>query len=248
MPTPDELLNQLDDPQKHFSAILLLGRLRYRPALTRFLTFLTDADANVRWAATYALGLIGDSSAVSALTERLDDEDLPVWHAADQTLKKIRASAAAWDSEDQQIQTDVLLWLIDKVQQITAAERIFVALKNADDGMLKFHASANLDSKEVTEEILKHYAPLFNEVIQTGQPILTDNTAPDLRFQGPDSLVFMALRQIMAVPLVADDEILGVIYADKPMKQGLIPVSDLDKIRPLAEQVAAVLIALTVRN
>src|SRR5690349_8505657 len=121
MATPDELLLQLDDPQKRFSATLLLGHLRHQPAFPRLLTFLSSEDADMRWAATSALGLLGDASALPALDERLNDEDLPVWHAASQAIKRIRPSRSG--QKGPSLDIDLLSWLMDRVKQIVGAER-----------------------------------------------------------------------------------------------------------------------------
>ncbi len=246
MATSEELLLQLDDPQKCFSAALLLGLRRHQPALPRLLAFLTSEDADMRWAATSALGLLGDASALPALDERMNDEDLPVWHAASQAIKRIRPSRSG--QKGPSLDTDLMLWLMDRVKQIIGAERTCIAQKYMNTGELKFRAGYGADWTDDPEDILQLYAPLFNEVAQTGQPILTTNgdLLRDARFESQEaqSLVFMALRSIMLIALAADNKIIGVIYADKPLMQGPITLDDLNKIRLLGEQVATVLIEI----
>ncbi len=97
MVTPEALLRQLDDPKTRFAAALSLGRLQYRPALTRLIQLLSNSDAGTRWAAAYALGLMGDRVVIANLKLLLKDTDAMVRLAAARALGNLHAREATDD-------------------------------------------------------------------------------------------------------------------------------------------------------
>ena len=84
------LIAQLESarPQARVNALVHLIRIGL-PAVPDLVQALRNhPDMNVRWYAAYALGLIGDTSAVSALASALDD-NLYVSHNAHRALEMI---------------------------------------------------------------------------------------------------------------------------------------------------------------
>jgi HEAT repeat protein len=84
------LIAQLESarPQARVNALVHLIRIGL-PAVPELMEALRHhPDMNVRWYAAYALGLIGDTSAVSALAGALDD-NLYVSHNAHRALEMI---------------------------------------------------------------------------------------------------------------------------------------------------------------
>lgn len=97
-----DLVSQLAStrPQARVNALVTIIRIGV-PAIPPLVQALRDhSDINVRWYAAYALGLIGDSSAISALAAALDD-NIYVSHNAHRALQMIgtpeaEAAIHAW--------------------------------------------------------------------------------------------------------------------------------------------------------
>ena len=69
-------------------------------------------------------------------------------------------------------------------------------------------------------------------------PTLTDNASSDPRFQGQQSIVGFSLRSIMAVPLNARDDLIGVVYCDNRIFAGVFKEQDLRLVADFANQSA----------
>lgn len=273
MSTLPTLLDQLDDPQKRFSAALLLGQLHYQPALPRLLAFLTDSDRAIRWAATYALGLLSDESAIptlipllkeddrwmrlaaaralgnlyaqeatAQLNELLADPETMVQIAAAQALRMIEQPQYERTVDPQQYQTDVLNWLMDAMNRVAGTERGFIALKDQATGNLEYQTSSGIGEQTTKDELVAENTSLIDEVLTNKKPIITNNAATDARFQAGSSIIMRGLRSVIAVPLMVNDEVVGVIYGDNPIKKGLANTDQLEAVRVLAEQAATALV------
>jgi HEAT repeat protein len=103
---PDDLalnlIAQLQDPAPQRRVDALFGLIRHGGKVATILieALQVHPDANVRWYAAYALGLIADPLAVPALIAALDDQ-LYVAHSAQRALEMIgtpeaQAAVAAW--------------------------------------------------------------------------------------------------------------------------------------------------------
>jgi putative heme-binding domain-containing protein len=87
------------EPSVRRQALRQLGIRRVREAGEMVRGRLCDADAGVRFQASAALGRIGDSAAIPALTEALDEPDAFAKYAAFTGLNRIgRGDPAAWHS------------------------------------------------------------------------------------------------------------------------------------------------------
>jgi ribosomal protein L40E len=89
-----ELLKDLDEPEKHPMAIYCLheyGAEAVAPLIAR----LKDNDPDARYGAAQALGLIGDPRAIEPLVDVLNDPEAAVRYWAVDALGKLRAESAA---------------------------------------------------------------------------------------------------------------------------------------------------------
>lgn len=134
----------------------------------------------------------------------------------------------------------VLDQVMDAIIHLTAAERGFLMLRD-DDGGLTVKAARNLDQKTLTSDNFKFSRTVVNQVLDTGRPILTTNAAEDPRFSGQASIIGQALRSIMATPLRARGEVIGVVYVDNRMMAGLFNEDDLAALDTFAGQAAVAL-------
>lgn len=131
----------------------------------------------------------------------------------------------------------VLDQVMDAIIQLTGAERGFLMLRD-DDGGLKVRAARNLDQKTLGSDEFKYSRTVSNQVLDGGTAIVTTNAAEDPRFAGQASIVAQSLRSIMATPLRARGNVIGVVYVDSRAIAGLFGDDDLAALDAFAGQAA----------
>src|SRR5262249_26597994 len=57
--------------------------------------------------------------------------------------------------------------------------------------------------------------------LQQAEPVVSTNAQSDTRFQGIDSVISHGLRSILCIPLILNREVVGVMYADNRVHQGI---------------------------
>lgn len=134
----------------------------------------------------------------------------------------------------------VLDQIMDAIIQLTGAERGFLMLRN-DDGGLAVKVARNFDQQTLNSDNFRFSRTIVNQVLDTGEPIVTTNAAEDPRFSQQASIVAQALRSIMATPLRARGNILGVAYVDNKIIAGLFGEEDLAALDALMGQAAVAL-------
>ncbi len=131
----------------------------------------------------------------------------------------------------------VLNQVMDAIIQLTGAERGFLMLRD-DDGGLTVKAARNLDQQTLDSTEFKYSRTIVNQVLDSGKPVLSTNAAEDPRFAGQASIIGQALRSIMATPLRARGNVIGVVYVDNKAITGLFNQDDLDALDAFAGQAA----------
>jgi hypothetical protein len=218
MPSAEDFLLDLDDPQKRIAAIIALGELAHAPALDRILRFANDPDPATRRAVMQALTTFEGHRVLNAIAAGRRDAD-----------ESVRAAAsAAWAK-----------WVLKNVLQMSGAERGFVMLKNPETGVLEFGAGERVDAEQLAKPEFAVSQAVIQEVTRTQESLLTDNASMDARYQGAQSIVGFSLRHIVGIPLKSGDEILGVVYADKRLMSGLFQADDVQKLTDFADQAMA---------
>jgi signal transduction histidine kinase len=134
----------------------------------------------------------------------------------------------------------VLDQVMDAIIQLTGAERGFLMLRD-DDGGLTVKVARNLDQQTLGGDKFKYSRTVANEVLDSGQAVVTTNAAEDPRFAGQASIVGQSLRSIMATPLRARGNVIGVVYVDSRAMAGLFDENDLAALDTFAGQAAVAL-------
>ncbi len=143
-------------------------------------------------------------------------------------------SRALGSSLDLQV---VLDQVMDAIIKLTTAERGFLMLQD-DDGRLNVKAARNFDQQTLSSENFNYSRTVANQVLDSGTAILTTNAAEDPRFAGQASIVAQSLRSIMATPLRARGQVIGVAYVDSRALAGLFKNEDLAALDALSSQAA----------
>ena len=154
-------------------------------------------------------------------------------------LRRLRALAETTALVNSSLDTsEVLERVMDRVIQLTGAERGFIMLKNRQTGTLEATVSRGIDQGQISESRFTVSRTIANQVAESGQPELTSNASSDPRYQGNESIVANALRSIIAVPLKTRGEIIGVVYCDNRFMAGVFNQNDLDVVTDFANQAA----------
>lgn len=153
-------------------------------------------------------------------------------------LRAIVATAAMMNSA---LDLDVVLsGAMDEVIELTGAERGFLLLLNAMTGELEFRLVRNA-GPGITLSENEHYqvsSTILNEVLTSGQPLLTDNAYKDPRMQDSETVAQYTLRSVLAVPLQYKDRTIGVVYVDNRLKTAVFTEREQTLLRAFANQVA----------
>ena len=134
----------------------------------------------------------------------------------------------------------VLDQVMDAIIRLTGAERGFLMLRD-DDGGLTVKVARGIDQQALSSEQFRFSRTITNQVLDSGQPIVTTNAAEDPRFAGQASIIAQALRSIMATPLRVRGTVIGVAYVDNKIIAGLFNEDDLAAFDAFVGQAAMVL-------
>ncbi|MDX2163079.1 MAG: GAF domain-containing protein [bacterium] len=134
------------------------------------------------------------------------------------------------------IQT-VLDQVMDAIIQLTTAERGFLMLRD-DDGQIAVVAARNFDQQTLIGDQSLFSRTIVNQVMDSGEPILTTNASEDPRFNMQESVMGRSLKSIMATPLRARGMVIGAAYVENQAVAGLFQPDDLTALETFAGQAA----------
>jgi adenylate cyclase len=154
-------------------------------------------------------------------------------------LAQLRALAETTALVNSLLDVDqVLNKVIDTVIELTGAERGYIMLRDEYSGEMEFRVARNLDRETIDEGRFIVSRTIVQEVAETGEPVVTTNAQSDPRFSTQESVMIYALRSILCVPLIVKDDIIGVVYADNRVRDGLFGENELDLLVAFANQAA----------
>lgn len=193
----------------------------------------------------------GSLDSLRTLKIRLDSLAKQLVHVSSE-LRTLRALADTTALITSALDTDTVLnQVMDTVIALTGAERGYIVMKDRLTGELnQFKVARGLDKEQLSlpdnngvetggkrsDFIVSR--TIVNEVASTGKPVLTDNASQDERYQQKQSIVGYALRSILAVPLKVRDEIIGVVYCDNRILQGLFQQHEMNLLTAFGNQAA----------
>jgi len=134
--------------------------------------------------------------------------------------------------------SEVLRETMDSVIQLTGAERGFLMLANQKTGELSFQAARNFERENLDKGEMEVSRSVIQDVVRSGEGILTTNAQDDDRFSTRDSITRFALRSILCLPLRTHGEVIGVIYIDNKIKSGAFNKDDQELLGVFAVQAA----------
>jgi adenylate cyclase len=192
---------------------------------------------------------LNQSIAVSNMARQLASR-MPLF---ENMLRQLRSDITAMEKEHAQLRAlsevgavinstldlpTVLNQVMDKVIDLTGAERGYLVLRDEETGELEFRVARNLDRETLQNQSFEVSRTIVTEVSASGEPVVTTNAQADPRFQAQESVVSYSLRSILCVPLRVKEQVIGVMYADNRIKSGLFGERELGMLIMFANQAA----------
>lgn len=82
---------------------------------------------------------------------------------------------------------------------------------------------------------------ILQEVIEKRDAVVSMDAPNDERFEGSESMTVSGIRSALCVPMISDDEVVGIIHLDSPRAAGVFEDRDLQLLTTFARQAALVI-------
>ena len=157
-------------------------------------------------------------------------------HMQLQQLRRLAETTALVNSAQET--DEVLNEVMETVIQLTQAERGYIVLRNRDTGEMEFAVARGLSAEETAAGGRIVSWSVINMVAESGEPLLTVDAGADEQFSHSESIAGFSLLSILAVPLIARDEVIGVAYCDNRIMAGLFKENELGLLTSFGQQAA----------
>ncbi len=154
-------------------------------------------------------------------------------------LHQLRALAQTSALINSSLDLDVVLnEAMDVVINLTGAERGYIVLRDPETGDLDCRIARDLEQTEQMNGAFQGSNTILGDVLNSGEPLLTDNAYKDPRTQGNVSIAQLVLRSVVCVPLKHKDQIIGAVYVDNRLRAGVFTDRELQLMLAFANQAA----------
>ncbi|MFT7622754.1 MAG: adenylate cyclase [Myxococcota bacterium] len=182
----------------------------------------------------------------SAIAAKLSHEDLkdfqPETAIKDITVlrrdyEKLRMAYQLQQDIANEVDLDVLLQsIMDSLFVNLKCDRGAILLMNRDKGELETRCVKNRNPDAADEINISH--TILDQVLKEKSAVLSSDASMDSRFQGAHSIIMQGIRSTMCVPLIAREDVLGVIHMDSLIATSAFTERDLGLVQGLATQAA----------
>lgn len=140
--------------------------------------------------------------------------------------------------------------IMEKAFEIFPADRGVILLRRDHAGELAGPHSSQDDPSELLPVIVKSRREdedvdnvrisraIVNEILENRQAVLSSDAMMDSRFNKSHSIVLEQIRSTMSVPLLHDDQVLGIVHLDSRIASGAFTEKDLQILTGFARQAA----------
>lgn len=170
---------------------------------------------------------------VAQIESRLVDESTE--------LGQLRAVTGTTEQVNSSLDLDtVLADAMDNVIALTGAERGYIILTNPNpfgEEELEFRIARDPEQMDKQGRVtFQGSRTILNEVLQTGQTLLTDNAYNDPRMQDNFTVARLGLRSVVCVPLKIKDRVIGAVYVDNRLRAGVFTKREAALLTAFANQ------------
>lgn len=159
-------------------------------------------------------------------------------------LRQLRALVQTSAMVNSSLDLDtVLSGAMDEVINLTGAERGYILLKNPATDELEFRVARDTDhngrpSPNGSYSSYQVSSTILNEVLTSGEPVLSDNAYKDPRMQRSETVAQFVLRSVLCVPLQYKDRVIGAVYVDNRFRVAVFTQRELQLLKAFANQIA----------
>lgn len=154
-------------------------------------------------------------------------------------LMQLRMLAKTWGMINSSLDINtVLSKSIEQVIELTGAERGYILWKkqNQQTGQAEFQVVSSMEQDPNDREFQISHT-IVNKVMESGEPLLTENATQDDKVSGSVSVQNLNLRSVLCVPLKQNtNEVFGVVYVANRMRIGLFTDRELRLMTAFADQ------------
>jgi len=136
--------------------------------------------------------------------------------------------------------------LMDAVVEVTHADKGFVIL--LQNGVPKVTVARNLKQENLPEDVQQLSDSILKRVIESKKPLIVSDALNDATFRNSRSVMNLKVSSVMCAPLIAQGQLLGVIYVGNDNVVSLFEQSSLDVFTVFATQGALILQGALVRD
>lgn len=159
------------------------------------------------------------------------EEKLPVDPAHLETLYEItRYLNSSLDLDE------VLNYVMDRVVQVTRAERGFMMIVEENSELLRFQVARGINQQDLDSPEFEVSTTIINEVVLNQKPLLTSNAQRDSNLPDAQSIIRKGLRSILCVPILVRDHLIGLVYVDNRLRAGMFNDTHRDLLAAFASQ------------
>lgn len=131
---------------------------------------------------------------------------------------------------------DLLKKIISIAIEVTGAKNGYLMLIDDKTGRMKTVASKS--SSETENTMYDFSQSIINEVLESGQAVLTINAMEDEKYYSYQSVVFNEIKSVLCIPIKYGNEIIGICYLDNPLSSAVFTEEDLDVLNVIMTQAA----------
>lgn len=133
---------------------------------------------------------------------------------------------------------NVLDLVMDKLIELTGAERGFVMLLDEQAGNMEFKAARNVERATIEQPSFQISRNVVNQVIREGKAICLEDASSDAEYSHFQSVASLKLRSIACAPLQVKGRAIGAIYVENRVRTHLFDEADLELLTALADEAA----------
>lgn len=165
----------------------------------------------------------------------MSDQDQPQMPTAAMMAAHLATLSEINQAINASLDLDVVIdAVMDKVIEVVKAQRGFLMLRDDATGEMQVKVARGLNEEDLEKPDFQYSTTIVNQVVRTGEPLLTSNAEHDPRFKVGQSIIALGLRSCMCVPLRVKNRLIGLVYVDNSLRTGVFQQSDLDLLTAFA--------------
>lgn len=121
---------------------------------------------------------------------------------------------------------------MDAIMEVTNAQRGYLMIMDEDSNTMEVLVARGIDGETIETE--GYSTTIVGQVVETREPLLTNNAQFDTRIAQGQSIIMRGLRAILCSPMMVQDRIIGAVYVDTSMKAGAFRPDDMSLMQAIS--------------